>query len=247
MGKQSGLGDQLYVSGYDLSGDVGSLSRIAGGNSPLTMTGINKSAVERIGGKRDGGMQFEAYFNPTGAHPVLSALPTADRLVTYFRGEGLGNPAASVLAKQITYDGSRGDDGSYTLDVAAEASGFGLEWGRQMTAGRRVDTGATNGASVQAAAGATSFGLQAYLHVVAFTGTDCTITIEESSDDGGGDAFAAITGGAFTQVTAAPFSERIVTANDQAVEEYLRVVTAGTFTSIDFIVMIIRNETEIVF
>jgi hypothetical protein len=30
MAKQSGLGDNLYVAGYDLSGDIGSLETISG-------------------------------------------------------------------------------------------------------------------------------------------------------------------------------------------------------------------------
>jgi hypothetical protein len=76
VGKQTGLGDNCYISGYNLSGDVGSLGRIGGGPALLDVTGIDKSAFERLGGLRDGGVDFSAFFNPAAgqAHPVLSAL-----------------------------------------------------------------------------------------------------------------------------------------------------------------------------
>lgn len=240
MAKTTGLGDNVYVAGYNLSGDIGSLGRIGGGPAALEVTGVDKSGIERIGGLLDGSFEWTAYFNPAEnqAHDRFSLLPTADVIVSYFRGTTLGDPAANIVAKQINYDGNRGTDGSFTFSVSAQANGFGTEWGRQLTAGIRTDTEATDGSSVDFGA-ASSNGLQAYLHVTAFTGTDCTITIEESSDDGDTDAFAAVTNGAFTQVTGIT-SERIATASDQSVERYLRVATSGTFTSISFAVSVVR-------
>src|SRR6187455_3469811 len=106
MAKQSGLGDRLYVSGYDLSGDIGSIQRIAGGPAALDLTDITQSAYDREGGLRDGGIDFTAWFDKATnrAHPRLSVLPTADVITTYCRGLGLGSPAASCVAKQINYD-----------------------------------------------------------------------------------------------------------------------------------------------
>jgi hypothetical protein len=245
MTKQSGLGDQLYVAGYDLSGDIGSLSRIGGGPSPLPLTGINASGFERGGGPRDGGIDFAAWFNTATdqAHAVLSALPTTNVVLTYCRGTTLGNPAASMVAKQINYDGDRGTDGSLTFAVNGLSNGYGLEWGDQLTAGKRTDTGATAGSAFRDYGQATTnFGLQAYLQVFEFVGTDITIKLQESSDNGA-DAYADVVGGAFTQVTAGPTSERIATATNLAVEQYLKVttVTTGGFTSCTFSVMVVRN------
>jgi hypothetical protein len=92
------------------------------------------------------------------------------------------------------------------------------------------------------------FGLQAYLHVFAFTGTDVTIKLQESSDNSG-DAYADVVGGGFTAVASAPTSERIATAVDLTVEQYLKVttVTTGGFTSCAFAVMVVRNEATPVF
>lgn len=168
MAKQSGLGDNLYVGGFNLSGDVGSLSSIHGGPKPLVVTGIDKLAFERIGGIRDGGLEFSSWFNPAAgqAHPVLSALPTADVPAMYCRGTVLGNPTACCIGKQINYDPKRGADASLTIDTQIQANGFGLEWGVLLTAGQRTDTTATSPATgLDQTVVSTAFGWQAYLQV----------------------------------------------------------------------------------
>ncbi|MEU1372982.1 hypothetical protein ABZ442_04870 [Streptomyces triculaminicus] len=248
MAKQSGLGDNLYVAGYDLSGDIGSLGGLSGGPTALEVTGIDKSAMERIGGLRDGKLEFTAFFNKATdrAHLRLSTLPTADVITSYFRGTTLGNPSANIVAKQIGYNGTRADDGAMTFAVEAQANGYGVEWGRSLTAGKRTDTTATNGSSVDFGTGSTAFGLQAYLHVFAFTGTSVTVKLQESSDNGGADAWADVTGGAFTAATGVT-SERIATSAGQTVERYLRVVTTGTFSNAVFAVSVVRNDTAVSF
>ena len=245
MAKQSGLGDALFVAGIDLSGDIGSLKSIRGGPAPLPLTGIDKSAFERVGGIRDGAIEFTSFFNPAAsqAHPTLKTLPTIDRVVTYCRGTTLGNPAASLVGKQINYDGSRGADGSFTFDIAAQANGFGLEWGRQLTAGKRTDTTATVGTGVDFTTVSTSFGWQAYLHVFAFTGTNVAVILQDSADNV---SFADMTGGSFT-VASGVTSERIAGAANATVRRYVRVRTANTFSNVVFAVMFVRNETATVF
>lgn len=247
MAKQTGLGDNLYVDGYDLSGDVGSVQSISNAQALVPSTGINKSAHERLGALRDGGVDFTSFFNDAAnqQHAALKTLPRTDRVVSYFRGTTLGNPAASIVAKQVTYDGSRNDDGSFTLRVNAQANGYGLEWGNQLTAGKRTDGSATNGTGLDLSA-STAFGLQAYLHVFAFTGTSATVKLQESSDDAVGDPYADVTGGAFTLVTAQT-AERIETARGLTVERWLRVVTTGTFSNLVFAVMVAKNAVSVVF
>ena len=252
MVKQTGLGDNLYVDGNDLSGDTGSLSAIGGGPGALGVTGIDKSAHERIGGDLDGRILFSSWFNPSAgqAHAVLSALPTTDVLVSYLRGTTLGNPAASLLGKQINYDPTRGADGSLTMDIQASGNGFGLEWGRTLTAGKRTDSGAATGTTLDygATIGQTLFGAQAYLHVFAFTGTDATITIEDSTSD-----FSAVTLLTFTEVSAlggANTSERIQTASrTETVDRFVRVTTTTSsgFSNLVFAVQVVKNETSVVF
>lgn len=248
MPKQTGLGDNLYVGGVDLSGDIGSLGSISGGPKPLDMTGIDKSGHERLGGTRDGSLEFVAFFNPSAgqAHPTLSALPTADVVVSYSRGTTLGNPAASLIGKQINYDPSRGEDGSLTFKINAQANSFGLEWGVSLTAGKRTDSAATNGTGVDTLA-SLSFGAQAYLHVFSFTGTDVTVKIQDSADN---ISFADLTGGTFTQITGgAPLTQRIATSSVQTVRQYLRAitVTSGGFSNLQFAVSVVKNPVAVTF
>ncbi|MGH3587159.1 MAG: hypothetical protein ACRDQ0_12630, partial [Pseudonocardia sp.] len=90
-----------------------------------------------------------------------------------------------------------------------------------------------------------AFGLQAWLHVFSFTGTSCTVKIQESSDDAAGDAFADVTGGAFAAASAVG-AQRIATGAIN-VERYLRIVTTGTFSECTFAVTACRNETAVQF
>jgi hypothetical protein len=243
MAKQTGLGDRLFIDGYDLSGDIGSLQRIGGGPAAMDVTGIDKSAFERIGGRRDGGIDFTSWFNDAAgqAYPVLSALPTTDRTVSYFRGAAIGSPAASCIAKQISYDGTRGNDGAFTFTSSALSNNYGLDWGLQLTAGKRTDVAATNGASIDYGAVSTLFGLQAYLHVFSFTGTSVTVTLQDSADNA---TFANITSAVFTAATGRT-SERIATTG--TVRRYVRAITTGTFSSAVFAVHFTRNETAVAF
>jgi hypothetical protein len=253
MAKSSGLGDNLYVGGYDLSGDIGSLGNISGGPAALDVTSIDKAGYERIGGVRDGNLGFTAFFNKATnqEHLRLSLLPTTDQILTYCRGTALGNTAACLVGKQINYDGKRGADGSLTFDSEAQANGYGLEWGRQLTAGKRTDTTATSGTGVDfglgsSGTGPSTFGAQFYLQVFAFTGTSVTVKIQESSDNGGADAWTDVVGGSFTAATGIT-SQRIATAAGQTVERYLRAVTTGTFSNAVVSVVANRNDASTAF
>jgi hypothetical protein len=200
MAKRSGLGSVLYYDGYDLSGDKQTFD-ISCPMSPFNVTPINKYAVERLGGRRDGAMNSKSFFNPATnrAHDVESALLLTDRVYTIGIGDTIGSAAACLVSKQIGYDPTRTAEGELTFNVDAQGNGYGLEWGELLTASVRTDTGATNGASLDYTA-ATSFGAQFYLHVTAFTGTDVTIKIQDSADNA---SFADVTAsaGGFTSVS----------------------------------------------
>lgn len=245
MGKETGLGAQLYVDEYDLSNDTNSLGKISKAINPLEMTGIDKLATERKAGPLTGQITLTSYWNPTNAHTAHSSLPRADRIMSYYHRATLGAPVASMVAKQLGYSPKRDSNGSLMADVDALSNAYWLDWGYALTAGKRTDIAATNGTGVDYAnqGAPASFGLQAYLHVFAFTGTSATIKIQSSSDNGAGDAFADVTGGGFTLVTAAG-KERIATSRTAAIERYLRVITTGTFSSLVFAVQATVNVTD---
>lgn len=250
MTKQVGLGDNLYLAGVDLSGNASALQGIQTKRNLLEVPTIDKSAMSRIIGMRDGGLSFNSWFDDNDAanraagagspFVQLSSLPSADVIVTYFRGTVLGGEVAALTGKQVDYIPNRGADGALAFTTQVQANSYGLEWGQSLTPGRRVDVAPTSPASgVDMVDVSTAFGAAAYLHVFAFTGTNVTFRVQDSADN---IAFANITGlNAFTVVTAAPASERIETdLLTRTIRRYARVITTGTFTSVDFAVAFVR-------
>lgn len=243
MAKTSGLGDQFYIGGFDLSGDVSSLDRVSGGPATIDVTAINKSAHERIGGLRDGDLAFTSFFNTAAGqeHLALKTLPRTDTVATYFRGSTVGNPSFSVNGKQVNYDPTRDNAGNLTVKVEVQANGFGGEWGILLTPGLRTDTTATTGTAFDGT-GATSFGGQAYFQVLSVVGTSVTIDIQSATTSGGSYSTTGLTSSAVTSA-AAPAVQRVSVANTTTINEFLKVVTTGTFTSAVFAVCFIRNYT----
>lgn len=251
MSKQSGMGMRLYIDGYSLGGDVASFQRIAGGPAGTQdMTDITQSAMARAGLNRDGGYDFTGFFNDATdrLHERMKGLVLTDRNTIGVVNPVLGGAGFGLVGKQINYDPVRPADGSLTIPVQMLANGYGLEWGDLLTADVRTDTGATAGTGVDFAA-SSAFGLQAYLQVTEFTGTDATVKIQESADDAVGDPYADVVGGAFAAITTDPQAQRIETARGLTVERWLRVTTttSGGFTSLSFVVLVVKNLTEVLF
>lgn len=253
MSKQTGMGQRFFVDGVDLSGDTGSASRIGGGIATvLPVPGINREAMERIGGGRDGGLVWQSWFNPAlgAAHKTLSTLPNGDRQAMWVHRPLVGRPTAVIIGKQINYDGTREANGNLPFAVEMQGNGFGLEWTENLTDGNVSLGGAASGTGLDygAALGTTNFGLQAYLQVFApFTGTSATVAIQHSNDNGGGDAYTDLALGVFTAVTAAPGSQRIQTARNLAVKRWLRINVTGTFTAFTCMVTVVKNVVNTVF
>ncbi|MFB6548675.1 hypothetical protein [Streptomyces sp. NPDC056405] len=252
MAKANGLGAALLIDGVDLSGDIQQVDNISCPVNALDVTGINKSAHERILGLRDGALSMTTFFNTAEgqAHPTLSTLPTDDVVVSYLHRQTAGAPAANLVAKQINYDGSRAADAGFTFSVQAQANAYGLEWAELLTAGIRTDTEATEGSSYDFGADQLgNFNAQAYLHVTEFTGTDITISLQSSADDAASDPFSERL--TFTEVTSGPTAERktMTAPSTQLIERYVRVVTTttGGFTSCSFVVSLATNQVEVTF
>lgn len=239
MAKTSGLGDAFYIGGYDISGDVNSLTKISGSQNVQDVTDITQFATSRLGLLRDGEIDFNLYFDPAlnAEHTALSSLPTTDAIGSYYRGTAVGNPAASINAKQLNYDWTRANDGSLAGTVTLQANAYGLEWGTQLTPGKRTDTSATVGSFYDNGAGF-NFGAQAYIQVFAFTGTSVTIDIQSATTSGGSYTTTGLT---TTAISSAPTAVRLSVSNVTTINEFLKVVTTGTFTNAVFAVQICVN------
>jgi len=310
--KVTGLGDNFYVGGYNLSPDVSSLDTLSSPVQLIDITTFTYKAYSRLGGKRDGAISFTTlldinypvisnpgmpasntpvtntygypvYVTITGGtltnvlvngvsvgttagtyavpvlgtiaityslaptwnwfalgteHNALAPLPTSDVIFSYFQGSAVGNPAASMNAKQVDYDPTRGTDASITFKVDAQANSYGLEWGRQLTAGPRTDNGATTGAYFDSGVAGGAYGCQAYLHIFSLVGTNVDVTVTHATTSGG------------TYTTLLDFGSqtaiggyRQTVSNTTQVNEFLKVVTAGTFSQVIFAVNFVKNQT----
>ncbi len=226
--KQSGLGYRFYIGGFDISGDVGAMTKIAAPSAVDDVTDLTANAVQRIHNLQGGEMGFSCYFNPARAHAVLKLRPTTDQVAMLFCGQSIGSPVAALLGEQINYDWSRPRDGSLLGSVDVLNDGFALEWCEALTAGKRTDAVATTGPGFDNGA-STAFGLSAYLEVFAFAGTSATIKIEDSAN---GSSYATVA--TFAVVSAAPAQQRIETVLTATIRRYVRLTTAGTFSNLVF-------------
>ncbi len=240
MAKQSGLGDQLFVSGVDIGADINSIGSLSTPRETLPATGITKSANERFFGKRDGQAEFTAYFNPSAGetHATLAPLPTTDVHLMYLRGQSRGGAAIGMVGKNVDYAGNRGDDGSFTFGVNALANAFGLDWCLQLTNGKQTDSAAANSTGLDTTASA-SFGWQAYLQVFSLGSGTPTVKIQDSPDNS---VWTDLSGASFGVVTAGTVSRLQSSSATAAVARYLRVATTGTFTNLVFCVIIAKNK-----
>lgn len=228
MAKRSGIGQYIYVGGYDLSGDVGTINSVSAPRSTLGVTGISSSVLERVMAHGNGSLSFTSFFNDAAGqeHVALSALPTTDVVSIYAISGTRGDPAACLVAKQINYDPTRNTDGSLTMLTDMMSNASALEWGKMLTASSETIASAGNLASLDelGAAGPTANGGIGYLEIMSLGSGTPTITIQDSADDA---AWATLL--TFT-VNSANTAERVtVTGN---VDRYLRVEASGTFTNL---------------
>ncbi len=89
-------------------------------------------------------------------------------------------------------------------------------------------TGAGNGTGRNAGATTSGQSLRTMFRLLAFTGTNITMKLQESSDDAGADAYADITSQTSGAMSAAGI---VVVTTTAATEAWKRVVISGTITS----------------
>ncbi len=100
MPKQSGLGDQLFIAGYDIGADINSIGSIATPRTTLPATGITQMANARMFGTRDASAELTSYWNTDAGQvfDALSGLPRTNVDLMYLRGAGVGRAAFCMVA-----------------------------------------------------------------------------------------------------------------------------------------------------
>lgn len=172
-------------------------------------------------------------------HQALAPLVRTDQVANYFRGTAVGNAAAGMNCVQLNYDPTRDTSGNLTLKCDLQADAFGMEWGVMLTAGLRADTTATTGAFFDQGSGGT-FGAQLYLQLVELVGTSVDVSVTHATTSGG------------SYTTLADFGSKSAiggfrVAVGGTVNEFVKVVTAGTFTYAQFAVVICKNPVAVSF
>jgi hypothetical protein len=233
MAKKSGLAQKLFSGSYDISGDTSAISSWSTPVEVLDITGIDKSAIERLQGRAGTAVSFNVFFNDAaGAAHLASRVPAAATNLTWAIGQTVGNTAGMMSGMTTSYDPTRAADGMLTFDIEAVGNGTAPVWGVMLTPGAKTDTGAANGATLDQGAQTTA-GAEIILHVTSFTGSNFTATVQDSSD---GSSWGTLK--AFTQVTAIG-NERVTVSG--TVERYVRVISAGTFNPVTFAVSFRRG------
>lgn len=240
MAKKSGLGQLFFVNGYDLSGDVGSIDSLGSPRPVLEITGIDKSAVERILGHGDGHMTFNTWFNDAteAEHAALKSLPTADVNVLWVFETTMGDVAVGLVGKQVNYDWTRGSDGSLAGTIQVLASGQPLEWLILQDAAITANSGAGNGNANDNGA-STSLGLVAYQHIKSMTTGSITIVLDDSPNNSSWSTLMT-----FTTVAdgSEPAAERKTVSG--AINRYIRIRTTGDFANIRFVLAHRRGTAQ---
>ena len=232
MAKKSGLGQSFFVAQYDLSGDVGAIGSWSTPVETLDVTGINKSANERLQGLVGASISFNSFFNDASGASLAALKVPGTNVVTWCFGSTVGDVAGMIQGSGVNYDPTRAADGGITFDVELQSYTTLPVWGVMLTPGLKTDTSAANGATLDQGAQTTA-GAEAILHVTAFTGSNFTATVQDSSN---GSSWGTLK--AFTQVTAVG-SERVTVSG--TVERYVRVISSGTFNPVNFAVSFRRG------
>ncbi len=130
-----------------------------------------------------------------------------------------------------------GIDGTIVANPIATGSGVtdstGLVW-------------TVNGTAVNR--GGRNYGLQHYINVLFFTGTDATIKLQHSWDDGVVDTWADIAGASVTITAAGGYRDEAATPTT-LIRRYIRsvVTTSAGFTNLQYLHSVVVNETAVTF
>jgi hypothetical protein len=237
MAKQSGLGNQFYYAGYDLSGDVASLDSISSPRPALDVTSVSQSAIDRVLGLSTGIISFTTHFNDAALqeHVALSALATTDKVAIYSVGETANDTAAGLEAKQLNYDMTRGADGAISIACEVQGSaGNPIEWGNILTTGVQTVSSAASTSSIDQGA-STSQGARAYIMNFTLSSGSPTVKIEDSPNDSSWSDLITFTGS-----SAATAERKTVTGT---INRYVRCTLTGTFSNLAFAVVLVRGTS----
>ena len=193
MEKSSGLGQALFVQGYDISTDASALDGAGYNQEMLEITGIDKSATERVAGRLESTITVNGWFDNADdkaheAYTVSNKLPTGDRAVTYLLGTAISEPALFLNAKQASYDTTNSPGNALATTAmfssTASVSGFdGVAFGVMLDVPTTYSS-TTNGSTVDQSASSAA-GSVACLQFISGSSVSSLVAKVQHSSDGG--------------------------------------------------------------
>lgn len=219
---------RVYLNQFDLSGVLNAASLKVEQETPV-VTCFSDTGPRRVVGNYDHNQSLTGLFEPTddGYDEQLQALlgSTSDLYLTQTFGITENSIAYDALVRLASLPLSGQAGGAVMRSFEAAGSG-GLSRGRILRSATVTGTG--NGTGYNAGATTSGQTYRVMFRLLSFTGTNITMKVQESSDNGAGDAFADVTGLTSGALTAAGI---VVVSTTAATEAYKRVVISGTITS----------------
>lgn len=114
--KVSGLGDNFYLGGYDLSGDLASVDTISGARDVNDVTAINQLANQRLYGLKGGSWSFTTFFDVVGTTNAPGVPGSGTPLVSTFNWNVFVTVIGGTVSNVVINGVSVGTgDGTYIL------------------------------------------------------------------------------------------------------------------------------------
>lgn len=224
------LGDALALTGYFTNGQVSKSAQAVnvttfGNDDKVFIAGLEEGSIN-LAGLFDAG----ASASDVALHNALGA--ASGKIITVgYGGTTVGNRASLLQAREASYNinGSVND----AVRLAATFTGDGPVRNGVSLHALEAETAAMDETSVDNGASTANGGV-GHIHVTAFTGTDCVIKIQDSTDDAVWNDLIT-----FTTVSGTTQERATVTGT---VDRYLRAqVASGTFSSVTFSVAFARH------
>ena len=229
MAKVSNLATRIYLDQYDLSGVLNS-SQMEVEQELATVTAFADAGPRRVVGSYDLRHSDLGLFDPAdGAYDEqIHALLGDDgdhHLCKLFGSHSEGGVAYETIVRPMSSPRSAERGGAVMLNFDTEGAAGHF---RGIVLAHATSTGAEDRSGHNQ--GVTSSGTvyRAVFRVLSFAGTDLTLKVQDSDDDGSTDAYADVVGltsGSLTDIGVV--SAEVVAAT----KAWKRVAVSGTFTS----------------
>lgn len=226
----AGKNTVLLADGVALTGTLNQTSA-QGALRTIQATPYGVDDREFVAGLAEGSVTVGGMFEASTSDTELYDALDNGRLVTVTFGTAIGDGALLIDANETSYSLRSAPDDLVRLNATFQGTGPVRGGPVLHPLGAETSTGSFSSADSGASS---AFGGVGHLHVSAFTGTNCTIKIQDSANNS---TWAdLITFSSVTGVT----SQRSTVAG--TVDRYLRAnITAGTFTSVTFSVAFARH------